>query len=124
PERLLGDAQYLQKVRHLQPRIALNEMHHAMMRAAKAEFLQHMIGIADKVAVGEKQQFDNVPADLRRRGTAARRLGSGGFQIYVSHIDIFWCYVTKQVPFAKLSEKSRRSTRGSRNYRAAGQSSD
>lgn len=40
----------------------MHEMHDAVMGAAKAELVQHMVGIADKVTIGEKQQFDDVPA--------------------------------------------------------------
>ena len=63
-ERLLGDAQHLEQVGDLQPRIAADEMHHAVMGAAEAERLQHMVGVADEIAIGEKQQLDDVPARL------------------------------------------------------------
>jgi hypothetical protein len=48
-------------------------MHHAVMGAAEAESLELMVGIADEVAVGKEQQFDDVPAQFagpRGRGCA------------------------------------------------------
>ena len=47
----------------------MHEVHHAVMRAPEPEFSQHSIGITDEIAVGEEQQFDNVPARLRRPGS-------------------------------------------------------
>src|SRR4051812_41659933 len=45
PERLLGDAQRLQKVGDLHSRIAIDEMQHTVMRPAEAEFFQHVVGL-------------------------------------------------------------------------------
>ena len=67
-KRLLGDAQDVQKIGDLQTRVTADEVHDAMMRAAEAERGQNVIGIADKIPVGEEQQLDDVPA---RHGAAA-----------------------------------------------------
>ena len=60
--------------------------------------------VADEVAIGEKQQLDDVPGRLgipQRAASRRHRLAAGGLRgcfgtgIYVSHVDIFWFYVTK-----------------------------
>ena len=96
-QALLGDLQDLQQVRDPQARIAVDEVQHAVVGAAQAEFGQHGVGLAREVAVGEKQQLDDgdeagvgagSDACPRFRRLAARyaaqRLG-----IYVSHVDLF-----------------------------------
>src|SRR5690348_5446513 len=105
PERLLGDVQDFEQVGNFHSGIAVDEMENAMVRAAKAEFQQNFIGIADEIPISEKQQLDNVPHGLRGagRGTAASwtisETGPGDelAHIYVSHVDIFCFYVTKRV---------------------------
>jgi hypothetical protein len=82
-QRLLGDAQDIQEVGDLQPGIAVDEMQHPVMRPAEAERLELMVGIAHKVAVGEEQQLDDIPAQIARAGGAGRslrapRIGLGG----------------------------------------------
>ena len=82
-ERLLGDAQDVQQVGDLQAGIAVDEMHHPVMGPAEPESLELMVGIADEVAVGEEQQFDDVPAQFagprgRGRACGALRIGVGG----------------------------------------------
>ena len=101
-ERLLGDVEDLQQVGDLHAGIAVDEMQHPVMGAAEGELAEHLVRVADEIAIGEKQQFDDVPDRLRgrrrRRGASHRALGKGGglgVHIYVSHIDIFWFYVTK-----------------------------
>ena len=37
---------------------------HPVMGAAEAERLQFMVGVADKIPVGEEQQLDQVPAQV------------------------------------------------------------
>ena len=76
-ERLLGDAQDIEQVGDLQARIAMDEMHHPVMGAAEAKGFQFMVGIADKVAVGEEQQFNDIPAQIGlARGRPPRLRGS------------------------------------------------
>ena len=68
-ERLFGDLQNVEQVGNLHAGIAVDEMQHAMMRAAEAELGQHFVGIADEIAIGEEQQLDEVEigfADARR----------------------------------------------------------
>src|SRR6202042_166366 len=67
PERLLGDSQHVEQVGNLQPGIAVDEMQHPVVRATKAKGLKLVIGVADEIAVGEKQKLDDVPAQGRRR---------------------------------------------------------
>jgi hypothetical protein len=78
-------------------------MHHPVVRPAEAEHFQLVIGVADEIAIGKEQQFDDIPAQfsgLRRRRSAFDRprigAGRGTRKIYVSHVDISWvqCYKT------------------------------
>jgi hypothetical protein len=39
-------------------------MHHPVVGPAEPERLEFMVGVADKIPVGEKQQLDNVPAQV------------------------------------------------------------
>src|SRR5476651_840561 len=101
-ERLLGDVEDLEQVSDLHAGVAVDEMQHPVMGAPKGELGKHFVRIADEIAIGEKQQLDDVPDRLGRRGgrdrtlrQAAGRHGDLGVHIYVSHIDIFWFYVTK-----------------------------
>ena len=73
-ERLLGDAQDVEQVGDLQAGIAVDEMHHPVMRPAEAERLQLMVGVADEIAIGKEQQLDDIPAQIARRaGRRTRR---------------------------------------------------
>jgi hypothetical protein len=63
-ERLLGDLEDVEQLRDLHARIAVDEMQHAVVGAAEAELRQHVVGIADEVAIGEEQQLDDVPDGL------------------------------------------------------------
>ena len=82
PQRLLGDAQHVEQIGHLEAGIAVDEMHHPVMRPAEAEGLQLMIGVADEIAIGEEQQLDDIPAQIAgaQGGGAARlpRIGVAG----------------------------------------------
>ncbi len=72
PQRLLGDPQHIEQIGDLEPRIARDEVDDTVVGGGETELLKHMIGIADKVPVGEKQQLDNVPALVaQRRGFAS-----------------------------------------------------
>ena len=73
-ERLLGDLQHVEQVGDLHARVAVDEMQHAVMGPPEVEFGQHVVGIADEVAVGEEQKLDDVPDRLGGRGA---RLGLG-----------------------------------------------
>ena len=75
PERLLGDAQYVQEISHLQAGIAVDKMQHPVMGPPKTESLQLVIGVADKIAVGKEQKLDDIPAQTGRpwgRGSPLR----------------------------------------------------
>jgi len=73
-ERLLGDFQHVEQLRNLHAGIAVDEMQHPMVRAPEAQLRQHVVGVADEVAVGEEQQLDDVPDGLI---AATRPLGAG-----------------------------------------------
>src|SRR5690348_441860 len=98
-ERLLGDVEDVEQVGDLHARIAVDEVQHAVMGAAEAELRQHLVRIADEVAIGEEQKLDDVPDGLSGRsrplGGVAWGVHKLGPPIYVSHVDIFWFYVTK-----------------------------
>jgi hypothetical protein len=74
-ERLLGDLENVEQLRHLHAGIAVDEMQHPVMGPAEAEFCQHVVGIADEVAIGEKQELDDVPDRLV---AACRAVCAGG----------------------------------------------
>src|SRR5262245_51717109 len=69
-------------------------MQDPMMRASESELGQDLIGIANEVPVGEKQQLDQV----ERCGVPLPGFGGDQmthrFESYVSHVDIFlvFCY--------------------------------
>jgi hypothetical protein len=63
-------------------RVAPDKVDYAMMRPPESVAGQNGIRLGDKVAIGEKQQFDPFP-DLVLAGK--KRLGA---QFYVSHIDL------------------------------------
>ncbi len=63
-ERLLGDLENVEQIGNLHARIAIDEMQNAMMRATEAESLQHLVRVADEIAIGEEQQLNKVPAKL------------------------------------------------------------
>src|ERR1700730_2210946 len=74
PERLLGDLQNVEQLRNLHARIAIDEMQDPMVGAPEVELGQGIIGLADKVSVGEEQKLDNVPDGLKVR---SRVIGGG-----------------------------------------------
>ena len=86
-ERLLGDVEDVEQVGDLHAGIAVDEMQHPVMGAAEAELGEHLVGVADEIAVGEEQQLDDVPDRLRRRrpGTlgAGRRLRRQSWRSYL-----------------------------------------
>src|SRR5262249_17561145 len=107
-QRLLCDVENLKQVGNLYSRIAVDEMKHAMVRATEAQLEEHFVRIADEIAVGKKQQLDDVPNGFGWAAGPARPLRHAvlgrcclGTQIYVSHVDIFWIYVTKTVSQTK-----------------------
>ena len=77
-QRLLGDAQHVQQIGHLQAGIAVDEMHHPVMRAAEAERLQLVVGVADEIPIGKEQQLDDLPAQIA--GLRARRIARLPFE--------------------------------------------
>src|SRR4029453_6464989 len=108
-ERLLGDVEDLQQVGNFYARVAVDKMQHPMMGAAKTKLEEHLIRVANEIAISEKQKFDDVPGGLGRCRPAARAFGHARCRTrfarrnYVSHVDIFCFYVTK----------TRRQTKGS-----------
>ena len=73
-ERLLGNAQDIEQIGDLQPGITVDKVNHAVMGAAEAELRQHRIGIANKIAIGEEQQLDDIPAQIAGSSALARAL--------------------------------------------------
>src|ERR1700704_4079614 len=67
-QRLLGDAQHVQQIGHLQAGITVDEMHDTVMRPSEPESLQLMIGVTDEITVGEEQQLDDIPAQIAGPG--------------------------------------------------------
>jgi len=82
-ERLLGDLEHVEQFGDLHAGIAIDEMQHAMMGAAEVELLQHLVGVADEIAIGEEQQFDQIEIGLgglegRLRYRSLRRVRRSG----------------------------------------------
>ena len=78
-KRLLGNLQNLQQLRNFHAGIAVDEMQDTVMGAAEAELRQHFVRIADKIAVGEKQQLNKIEIKcVRRRSGVERRSGRAG----------------------------------------------
>ena len=75
-ERLLGDVEDVEQVGDLHAGIAVDEMQHAVMGAAEAELGQHLVGVADEIAIGEEQQLDDVPDRLGAGAGAAAPPGA------------------------------------------------
>src|SRR5262249_41205058 len=73
-ERLLGDLQDVEQLSNLHAGVAVDEMQDSVMSAAEATFRQHVVRIADEVAIGEEQELDHVPGRL----TPARAAVSAG----------------------------------------------
>ena len=92
--------QNLKKVGNPHPGIAVDEVQHAVMGAAKAFLIQNTVRIAGEIAISEEQGFD-IPIELimpRLRGSSRPVIRArGGRRIlaprcvgnYVSHVDIF-----------------------------------
>ena len=80
-ERLLGDVQDVEQVGDLHARVAVDEMQHPVVGAAEAELEQHLVRVADEIAIGKKQELDDVPDRLaappRDRGDPLGRLVPG-----------------------------------------------
>ena len=90
-QALLGDLQDVEQVGDRQAGIAVDEMQHAVMRAAEVGLRQDRVGIGDEVAIGEEQELDQVH---HRVLSAAAGTSRGERMIYVSHIDISCRFAT------------------------------
>ncbi len=53
-QRLLGDIEDLQQIRHLHTRMPCHEMQDAVVGPAEAELGQRLVGVACEIAIGEK----------------------------------------------------------------------
>src|SRR6266478_2578644 len=70
-------------------------MQDPVMRASEAELCQNLVRIANEVPVCEKQEFDQVErCRVPLPGFSWDQMTHRGFEIYVSHVDIFlvFCY--------------------------------
>ncbi len=63
-ERLLGDAKNVEQLGDLHAGIAIDEVQDPVMRTAKAELDQHLVRIADEIAISKEQQLDEIPERL------------------------------------------------------------
>ena len=61
-----------------EPRMAADEMQHAMMRAAEAVGLEQPVGVADEIPIGEEEQLDQIEHRRRLRARRARPLAVSG----------------------------------------------
>ena len=117
-ERLFGDFQDVEQLGDFHTWVAIDEMQDPVVGAAKAELVQHLIRIADEVAVGKEQKLDQVPVGLARfrcaprPALAAERLLPGDVRlmsaIMSAHIDIFRfdCYPQKRNVTANIAPGS------------------
>ena len=72
-QALLGDGEDVEQVGDAQARMAIDEMQHAVMRAAEAEILEDGVGIAGEIAIGEEQQLGEFEQLRLGQGALARR---------------------------------------------------
>ena len=61
----------------VRPGLAIDEIQHAVMGAAKAIAHQQAVGVADEIAISEEKQFDQVEHRLLRQGLVGSS-GAGG----------------------------------------------
>jgi hypothetical protein len=54
-ERLLGDLQDIKQLGDFHAWVAIDEVQHAVVRAAETQPLQNLVGVADEVAVGKEE---------------------------------------------------------------------
>jgi hypothetical protein len=90
PKALLGDFQNVEEIRDTHTGMTVDEMQHAMVRAAEAKAGEQFIGVADEIPVRKKQQLDQVIGGTA--GAFVRRIGEASGcrrDVYVSHVDIF-----------------------------------
>ncbi len=77
PEALLGDLQDVEQVGDADARMAVDEMHHPVMRPPEAVAQQRRVRVGDEIPVGEEEQLDE--GDLRlladRDGSRHHRRG-------------------------------------------------
>jgi DNA-binding response OmpR family regulator len=73
PQALLGDLQDVEEIRDAHAGMAVHEMQHAVMRAAEADAREDLVGVADEIAIGEKQQLDQVVSGAFRGAFALRK---------------------------------------------------
>ena len=57
-QALLGDLEDIEEIGNPEAGIAVNEVQHAVMRAAEAEVVEQGVRLAGKVAIREEQQLD------------------------------------------------------------------
>ena len=72
-ETLLGDSQNVQQFGDGEARTPGDKMQHPMMRPAKPKRNEEMIGIADKIAIGEKHELDQFEHRRARFGGGRER---------------------------------------------------
>src|SRR5262249_25666540 len=75
PKRLLGDLENIEQLGNLHAGTAIDEMQHAVMRAAEADLGERIVRIADEVPVSEEQKLDDVPNRLALAPRALSRRG-------------------------------------------------
>ena len=124
-QALLGDLQHVEQFGHGQARHAVDEMQHAVMRAAEAVVGQDLVGIGGEVAIGEEEQLDDARSRCRPRRSARFVIGLAAaccvlpscllrsVEIYVSIVDII---LRAMVIFAKLFGRLRTKRQGRRGF--------
>jgi hypothetical protein len=71
-QTLLRDLQDFQEIGDAHARIAVNEIQHAVMGAPETDFGEDAIGLADEVAIGQEEGFDE-PERVSTRGVKPLR---------------------------------------------------
>ena len=66
-EALLGDAQNIEKVRDLDAGIAIDKMENPVMGTSEIVLCEHVVRVGGEVAIGEKEQFNQIVRQLVRR---------------------------------------------------------
>ncbi len=59
-QALFGNAQHFQKLGHRHAGLAIDEIKHTVMGAAKSDLLEDQVRVGGEIAIREEQQFNDV----------------------------------------------------------------
>ena len=106
PEALLGDLEDVEQVGDPDARMAVDEVHHPVMRPAEAIGDEHCVGIRDEVAIGKEQELDigrlraialaeRLADQPSARPAEGDPRSSSALKFTSAMLTYFWSFVTK-----------------------------